>query len=130
MTTETPKGLVKYKDGYRDLLIDSRIEFQVKDLDIKIQNLNNKYNKIKSKQKEIGEAMDIKHNERRNKRLKPYRDRMTVLNDKMTLLEAQKTGMIQRLCKHKFRTRWTGGDYNEHLITECLYCDFVTDREY
>lgn len=130
MSTETvPNGLVKYKDGYRDLLIDSRIEYQVKDLDIKIKTLNNKYDIIKSKQKDVAEKMDAIHNERRTKKLKPYRDRMMVLNEKITLLEVQKTGMIQRLCKHKFRTRWTGGDYNEHLITECIYCDFVSNRE-
>lgn len=129
MTTETPKGLVKYKDGYRDLLIDSRIEYQVKNLDLKIQNLKNKYDVIKTKKIVISEKMDAIYNERKTKRLKPYRDKMDVLDEKIDLLQKQKTGMIVGLCKHKFRTRWTGGDYNEHLITECIYCDFVTDRE-
>lgn len=129
MTTETPKGLVKYKDGYRDLLIDSRIEFQVKKLDLKITGLNDKYNEIKTRKIAIGEKMDAEYNEIKTKRLKPYRDKLTILSEKKTLLETQKMGIIRGLCNHKFRTRWTGGDYNEHLISECIYCDFVTDRE-
>lgn len=129
MTSETPKGLVKYKDGYRDLLIDPRIEYQVKKLDLKITGLNDKYNEIETRKIAIGEKMDAEYNEIKTKRLKPYRDKMTILSEKKTLLEAQKMGMIRELCKHKFRTRWTGGDYNEHLISECIYCDFVSNRE-
>lgn len=131
MTQETvPKGLVKYKDGYKNLMIDSSIEFQVRDLDLKIKSLINKFDKIHSNHKRIGEEMDVKYNEKKTKKLKPYRDRMTTISNKITVLEKQKTGMIQGFCKHKFRTRWTGGDYNEHLITECIFCDFVSGREY
>ncbi len=119
-----PKGLVKYKSGYRDLLIDSNIEFQVRDIDLKIQKLNNKYDLVKSTKKKIAQEMDDKHNEKRSKILNPYEARLAVLSSKISFLEGQKTGMIQGLCKHKFRQRWTGGDYNERLIRECIYCDF------
>lgn len=111
--------LIEYKDGYRTLRINPEIKTKVMLLDIKHERLNQQYIKERNKKNKLEKKLD----EDKQEQLKPFWDRMDVLNKKMQDISEEKRITIESHCTHKTRTRWTGGDYNERLVRECINCD-------
>jgi chromosome segregation ATPase len=112
-------GLIEYKDGYRMLRINPDIKPQLLVLELRYQRLDSEYIKLRNRVTKL----EKKLNEETRLKLKPLNDRIRDINTKKNRIWAQRRAVIEDSCTHKTRVRWSGGDYNEHMVRECMLCD-------
>lgn len=114
--------LIKYADpeySWKELFINPKIQNEVSTLDIKSKKLGIQ----KQKQIEIRDKKRHKLEQELQEKIQPHDQKIRDLNNKMSEIYDRKKMLIEGSCPHKTHSRWSGGDYNERLIKECLLCD-------